>query len=50
MLKLNRAQEHPLTPATHDEALARHCGRQLGLEAGRVVKQSPLTLVVLKGP
>jgi len=37
MLELNRAQGTTLILVTHDEALARHCGRQLRLEAGRVV-------------
>ncbi|WP_435626524.1 ABC transporter ATP-binding protein [Candidatus Ferrigenium straubiae] len=37
MLKLNRAQGTTLILVTHDEALARRCGRQLRLEAGRVV-------------
>ena len=36
MLELNRAQGTTLILVTHDEALARHCGRQLRLEAGRV--------------
>lgn len=38
MLDLNRAQGTTLILVTHDEALARHCGRQLRLEAGRVVE------------
>ncbi len=37
MLELNRAQGTTLILVTHDEALARRCGRQLRLEAGRVV-------------
>lgn len=37
MLDLNRAQGTTLILVTHDEALARRCGRQLRLEAGRVV-------------
>jgi putative ABC transport system ATP-binding protein len=37
MLELNRAQGTTLILVTHDEALARRCGRQLWLEAGRVV-------------
>jgi putative ABC transport system ATP-binding protein len=37
MLELNRAQGTTLLLVTHDEALARQCGRQLRLEAGRVV-------------
>ncbi len=37
MLELNRAQATTLILVTHDEALARRCGRQLRLEAGRVV-------------
>ena len=36
MLELNRAQDTTLILVTHDEALARRCGRQLLLEAGRV--------------
>jgi putative ABC transport system ATP-binding protein len=36
MLELNRAQGTTLILVTHDEALARRCGRQLRLEAGRV--------------
>ncbi len=38
MLELNRAQGTTLILVTHDEALARHCGRQLRLEAGRVIQ------------
>ncbi len=38
MLELNRAQGTTLILVTHDEALARRCGRQLRLEAGRVVQ------------
>jgi putative ABC transport system ATP-binding protein len=37
MLELNRAQGTTLILVTHDEALAKQCGRQLRLEAGRVV-------------
>jgi putative ABC transport system ATP-binding protein len=37
MLELNRAQGTTLILVTHDEALAKRCGRQLRLEAGRVV-------------
>ena len=37
MLELNRAQGTTLILVTHDEALARRCGRQLRLEAGRLV-------------
>ena len=37
MLELNRAHGTTLILVTHDEALARRCGRQLRLEAGRVV-------------
>ncbi|MDH4234200.1 MAG: ABC transporter ATP-binding protein [Gallionella sp.] len=37
MLELNHAQGTTLILVTHDEALARRCGRQLRLEAGRVV-------------
>lgn len=37
MLELNRAQGTTLVLVTHDEALAKRCGRQLLLEAGRVV-------------
>ena len=36
MLELNREQGTTLVLVTHDEALARRCGRQLHLEAGRV--------------
>jgi len=38
MLELNRAQGTTLILVTHDEALARHCGRQLHLTAGRVTQ------------
>ncbi|MDD2915661.1 MAG: ATP-binding cassette domain-containing protein [Gallionella sp.] len=37
MLELNRAQGTTLILVTHDEVLAKQCGRQLRLEAGRVV-------------
>jgi len=37
MFELNRAQETTLILVTHDEVLAKKCGRQLRLEAGRVV-------------
>jgi putative ABC transport system ATP-binding protein len=37
MLELNRAQGTTLILVTHDEALARRCGKQLRLVAGRVV-------------
>ncbi len=37
MLELNRAQGTTLILVTHDEALARRCGRQLRLASGRVV-------------
>ncbi len=37
MLELNRAQGTTLILVTHDEALARRCGRQLRLSAGRVL-------------
>jgi putative ABC transport system ATP-binding protein len=37
MLELNRAQGTTLILVTHDEALAKRCGRQLRLAAGRVV-------------
>ena len=36
MLELNRAHGTTLILVTHDEALAKHCCRQLRLEAGRV--------------
>ena len=36
MLELNRAQDTTLVLVTHDEALARRCGKQLRLVAGRV--------------
>ena len=36
MLELNRAQGTTLILVTHDEVLAKLCGRQLRLEAGRV--------------
>ncbi len=38
MLELNRAQGTTLILVTHDEALARRCGRQLRLSAGRVLE------------
>ena len=38
MLELNRAQGTTLILVTHDEALARRCGKQLRLAAGRVVQ------------
>ena len=37
MLELNRAQGTTLILVTHDESLARRCGKQLRLAAGRVV-------------
>lgn len=37
MLELNRAQGTTLILVTHDENLARRCGKQLRLEAGQVV-------------
>ena len=37
MLELNKAQGTTLILVTHDEALARRCGRQLSLAAGRVM-------------
>jgi len=37
MLELNRVQSTTLILVTHDEALAQRCGRQLRLEAGRIV-------------
>ncbi|MBI5918263.1 MAG: ABC transporter ATP-binding protein [Nitrosomonadales bacterium] len=37
LLELNRAQGTTLVLVTHDEALAARCGRQLRLEAGRVL-------------
>ena len=37
MLELNRAQGTTLILVTHDEALARRCGKQLRLAAGRVI-------------
>ena len=37
MFELNRAQGTTLILVTHDEALAQRCGKQLRLEAGRVV-------------
>ncbi len=37
MLELNRAQGTTLILVTHDEALARRCGKQLRLAAGRMV-------------
>jgi putative ABC transport system ATP-binding protein len=39
MFELNRAQGATLIVVTHDSALAGHCGRQLRLDAGRVVTQ-----------
>lgn len=38
MLELNRAQGTTLILVTHDENLARHCGKQLRLAAGQVVQ------------
>lgn len=38
MFELNRAQGTTLILVTHDEVLAQHCGKQLRLEAGRVVR------------
>ncbi len=38
MLELNRVQSTTLILVTHDEALAQRCGRQLRLEAGRIVR------------
>lgn len=38
MLELNREQGTTLILVTHDEALARRCGRQLHLAAGRVAQ------------
>jgi putative ABC transport system ATP-binding protein len=38
MLELNRAQGTTLILVTHDEALARRCGKQLRLAAGRVAQ------------
>jgi putative ABC transport system ATP-binding protein len=38
MLELNRAQGTTLILVTHDEALARRCGRQLHLAAGCIVQ------------
>jgi putative ABC transport system ATP-binding protein len=38
MLELNRAQGTTLILVTHDENLARQCGKQLRLAAGRVVQ------------
>ncbi|BBE50012.1 Lipoprotein-releasing system ATP-binding protein LolD [Ferriphaselus amnicola] len=43
LLELNRAQGTTLILVTHDEALAQRCGRQLRLEAGRVVSPRPFT-------
>jgi putative ABC transport system ATP-binding protein len=37
MLELNRAQGTTLILVTHDEALAKRCGKQLRLAAGRMV-------------
>jgi putative ABC transport system ATP-binding protein len=37
MLELNRAQGTTLILVTHDENLARRCGKQLRLAAGQVV-------------
>jgi putative ABC transport system ATP-binding protein len=37
MLELNRAQGTTLILVTHDEALARRCGKLLRLKAGRVI-------------
>jgi putative ABC transport system ATP-binding protein len=37
LLELNRAQGTTLILVTHDESLARRCGKQLRLAAGRVV-------------
>jgi putative ABC transport system ATP-binding protein len=37
MLELNRAQGTTLVLVTHDEALARRCGKQLRLAAGQVI-------------
>ena len=37
MLELNKAQGTTLILVTHDEALARQCGKQLSLAAGRVM-------------
>lgn len=37
MLELNRSQGTTLILVTHDEALARQCGRQLRLSTGRVL-------------
>lgn len=38
MLELNRAQGTTLILVTHDENLARHCGKQLRLAAGQIVQ------------
>jgi putative ABC transport system ATP-binding protein len=38
MLELNHAQGTTLILVTHDEALARRCGKQLRLAAGRIVQ------------
>lgn len=38
MLELNRAQGTTLILVTHDENLARQCGKQLRLAAGRVIQ------------
>jgi len=40
MLELNRAQGTTLILVTHDEALARRCGKQLRLAAGQVMHES----------
>jgi putative ABC transport system ATP-binding protein len=40
MLELNRAQGTTLILVTHDEALARRCGKQLRLAAGKVVEEA----------
>jgi putative ABC transport system ATP-binding protein len=37
MLELNRAQGTTLILVTHDEALARRCGKQLRLTAGQAI-------------
>jgi putative ABC transport system ATP-binding protein len=37
MLELNRGQGTTLILVTHDEALAKRCGKQLRLAAGQVV-------------
>jgi putative ABC transport system ATP-binding protein len=43
MFELNRDQGATLIVVTHDVALARHCGRQLRLEAGRLLDGDALT-------